>query len=68
MITKTYTIPSINCNHCVHTIKMELSEVSGVAKVDADLEHKQVSVTYDAPATEEELVTLLTDINYPPAK
>jgi len=67
MKTVSYTIPNISCKHCIHTIKMELSEISGVSKVEADLDSKSVTVNYDAPATEQEIKNALTEINYPPA-
>ena len=64
--TKTYNVPNINCNHCVHTIQSELSEVKGVQSVKADLSTKKVTVVYEQPADDKELITLLTEINYPP--
>ena len=67
MTTTTYTVPNISCAHCVHTIQTELSEVTGVKNVKADLATKKVVVTFDAPATSETLVKLLTEIDYPPA-
>lgn len=67
MTTTTYTVPNISCMHCVHTIKTELGEVTGVKDVKADVTTKKVVVTFDAPATGEALVKLLTAINYPPA-
>ncbi len=51
-MNKTYSVPSIHCQHCVHTIKMELSELEGVQNVDADLDSKKVSVTFDNPELE----------------
>ncbi len=68
MKTVTYTIPNISCMHCVHTIKTELSDLEGVKTVDANEQTKQTTVTFDTPATEEKIVELLTEINYPPAK
>ena len=65
MTTVTYHIPAINCPHCVHTIKTELSDLTGVASVEGDLDTKQVKVTYDAPATENSIKQLLAEINYP---
>jgi copper chaperone CopZ len=53
MKTVTYTIPNISCNHCVHTITTEVSDLAGV-------------ITFDAPATEDLIVATLTEINYPP--
>lgn len=65
MSTVTYKVPNINCNHCVHTIKTELSEVEGVKNVDASSETKQVTVTFEVPATEAVLKAKLGEINYP---
>ena len=67
MKTITYTIPNISCKHCIHTITMELSEIEGVSKVDADLDSKSVTIDYEPPVTEQELKNTLIEINYPPA-
>ncbi len=68
MNTIKFEVPSINCNHCVHTIKSELSEMDGVKSVEADAVKKEVVVQYEAPATPEAIETLLADINYPVKK
>jgi copper chaperone CopZ len=65
MKTVTYTIPNISCKHCTHTIAMELSEIEGVSKVDADVNTKQVTIAYDEPASQDAIKQLLRDINYP---
>ena len=65
--TVTYSIPNISCNHCVHTITMELNDMDGVSNVAADMEGKQATVTFDPPATEEGIKKLLTEINDPVA-
>jgi copper chaperone len=67
MNTVTYTIPNISCKHCVHTITTELTDLAGVTSVEGDLDSKQVTVTYDSPATQDLIVTALVEINYPPA-
>lgn len=64
----TYHVPSIHCGHCVHTIKMELSELDGVQSVQADLGSKQVVVDFAPPATPEKIEQLLAEINYPAVK
>ena len=64
MTTVTYSIPNISCNHCTHTIQMEVSDLAGVQSVEASLENKQATITFDAPATEEEIKSLLAEINY----
>ncbi len=67
MKTVTYTIPNISCMHCVHTIKTEVSDLAGVKSVDANAQTKVTTITFDAPATEEKIVEVLKEINYPPA-
>lgn len=68
MSTVTYTVPGIHCGHCVHTIKMEVGDLAGVQTVSADLDSKVVVVTYDTPASEDKIETLLAEINYPVQK
>lgn len=63
---KTYKVPEIHCKHCLHTIEMELIELEGVKNVKADLDQKTVQVSFEAPATEESIVGLLKELNYPP--
>lgn len=64
-MNKTYSVPGIHCQHCVHTIKMELSELEGVQNVDADLDTKKVSVTFDNPELEKTILETLDEIGYP---
>lgn len=68
MQTVKYSVPSINCNHCVHTIKTELGELDGVKSVEADASTKQVVVQYEDPATQQGIEELLAEINYPVEK
>jgi len=68
MTTVTYNIPNISCGHCVHTIKMEVGDLPGVASVEANADTKSATVSFDAPATEATIKTLLAEINYPVAE
>ena len=65
MTTVTYSVPAIHCGHCTHTIEMEVSELQGVQSVKADQATKKVEITFDAPANEEKIRTLLAEIDYP---
>ena len=65
MTKVTYSIPNISCMHCVHTIKTEVGELAGVKAVDADVDTKQATIQFDAPATEEAIKKLLAEIDYP---
>ncbi|MCA9992686.1 MAG: cation transporter [Anaerolineales bacterium] len=67
MESKTFLVPNISCNHCTHTIKMEVGELAGVKSVAADVDSRQVTVEWDAPASWDGIAALLQEINYPPA-
>lgn len=68
MSTVTYRIPNISCNHCIHTIVTELSDLDGVQSVQGSVADKQVTVTYQPPADVEKIEQLLAEINYPVAQ
>jgi copper chaperone len=68
MTTVTYSIPNISCGHCVHTIQMEVGDIKGVSSVNANQETKQATITFDSPATEVQIKSLLAEINYPVAE
>lgn len=65
MTTVTYSVPAIHCEHCTRTIEMEVGELQGVRSVQADQATKKVQITFESPATEEKIKTLLAEINYP---
>ena len=67
MTTIKYSVPNISCGHCVHTIQMEVADLEGVQSVQAHQESQVVEITFDDPATEEDIKTLLAEINYPVA-
>jgi copper chaperone len=67
MTTITYTVPGIHCMHCTHTIEMELGEMEGISSVKAELDFKNVTIAFDAPASEDKIKALLAEIEYPVA-
>ncbi len=68
MTNVTYAVPNISCGHCVHTIQMEVGELTGVHSVVADQNTKTVTIGFDDSATEDQIKTLLKEINYPVAE
>ncbi|MEW6667937.1 MAG: heavy-metal-associated domain-containing protein [Thermodesulfobacteriota bacterium] len=62
-----FSIPNISCGHCVMNIKRGLGEVQGVSKVEGDPATKEITVTWDAPATLDKIRATLKEINYPAA-
>jgi len=65
MQKETFNIPKISCGHCVMSIKNELRELDGVVDVQGDPQTKNMTVEYDAPATDEQIRAKLQEINYP---
>jgi copper chaperone len=68
MTTKTFQVPNINCHHCVMTIQRELGELQGVKSVKGDVQSKEVTVEWEAPATWDSIKSLLAEINYSPVE
>jgi copper chaperone len=44
MDTKTYSVPGMHCGHCKAAVSRELEAVTGVERVEVDLEAKLVTV------------------------
>ncbi len=65
MEAKTVTVSNISCEHCVHTIESEVSEIQGVSEVKADQQTKQVTIHWDKPASWLKIAEVLTEIDYP---
>lgn len=65
MEEKKVTLPAISCNHCAMTIKRELSELSGVRKIEVDVEAKQLTIRWESPASWNIIKNKLIEIGYP---
>ncbi len=65
MTTLTVKAPNISCGHCVHTIEDEVGELAGVKSVQAKEDSKIVTVTFETPATTEQIEALMAEIGYP---
>ncbi len=66
MNEKTFIVPNISCGHCTAAIEEEVSEMAGVTAVAAAIDTRQVTVTWQEPATWDTINALLHEINYPP--
>lgn len=64
--TATLNVSGMTCSVCPITVKKALSQVSGVSRVEVDLEKQQALVTYDDAKTGvDKLVRATTDAGYP---
>jgi copper chaperone len=68
MESKKFSIPNISCGHCVMNIKRELGDLEGVKTIEGDPGKKEITVSWEAPATLEKVKAALKEINYAPAE
>ena len=67
MVTRTFSVPNISCDHCVMTIKRELGALDGVLSVEGDAEKKQILVDYESEDDLQRIIELMEEIGYPVA-
>ena len=67
MTNVNYSVPNISCGHCVNTIQPEVSEMDGVQSVTENAETQMVEITFDAPADEVGIKSLMAEIDFPVA-
>ena len=44
MVERVYRVPDVSCEHCIHAITRELTQIPGVRHVDVNLDTKLVTV------------------------
>lgn len=67
-MTKTYSVPDVSCGHCKMAIERAVGVMSGVSRVEVDVEKKSVDIEFDeAVATEEAILETLKEEGYPVA-
>ena len=59
------TVPTIVCGGCASGIKKALDKVSGINKVEVDVNSKIVTVEHDAQVSREKLADVLDDAGFP---
>jgi copper chaperone len=67
MNSNTFQVPNIGCDGCVRSIKNEVGQIAGVQKVEGVVGTRTVTVEWDSPATWEQIVDTLREIDYAPA-
>jgi copper chaperone len=63
MQTRTYSVPGMQCGHCKAAVMHELEGVSGVQRVEVDLETKLVTVSGE-PLDEASLIEAIDEAGY----
>jgi copper chaperone len=62
--TASYTVTGMTCDHCVASVREEISEIEGVANVDVDLASGAVTVTSTQPLTEADVRAAVEEAGY----
>ena len=61
MSKSTYTVTGMTCGHCADAVTEELTALSGVQKVEVDVEAGRVTVASDGPLATEDVRAALTE-------
>jgi copper chaperone CopZ len=63
-VTSTYTVTGMTCEHCVQAVTGEISTLPGVAEVRVDLASGAVTVTSEAPLTDDDVRAAVDEAGY----
>ncbi|MEU8815321.1 cation transporter [Actinoplanes sp. NPDC048796] len=63
-VTSTYTVTGMTCGHCVQAVTGELSALAGVDDVQVDLASGAVTVTSEAPLSEDAVRAAVDEAGY----
>jgi copper chaperone len=62
--TTTYTVKGMTCDHCVNSVKEEVSEVAGVTQVEVDLATGLLTVNSESPIDSAKIVAAVEEAGY----
>ncbi len=64
MITQTFTVGGMTCQHCVQSVTEELGELPGVSGVDVSLDTGAVTVSSETEISEEAASAAVREAGY----
>lgn len=64
MTDETITVPEIHCDHCKASLEGALGDLAGVDKVEVDVPTARISISFDDPATMEDIVATIEGQGY----
>lgn len=62
--TANFTVTGMTCGHCASSVTEEISEISGVEKVDVDVETGSVTVTSSQPLEDDAVRAAVEEAGY----
>jgi copper chaperone len=64
MTDLTLSVPEIHCDHCKMSIEGAVGAVAGVAKAEVTIDQATVAVSFDDPATLDQIVAAIESQGY----
>lgn len=64
MKTEQFLVPGVSCQHCVNAVTSEVSKLSGVQRVDVNLDTKLVTVQAGENVTPASIVAAIKEAGY----
>ena len=64
MSTTRFLVPGMTCGHCTKAVTDEVSKITGVTRVDIDLDTKTVVVTATDSISWDELVAAVDEAGF----
>lgn len=64
MTETTLSVPDIHCNHCKMSLEGALGQVAGVKQATVDVPSATIAVSFEAPATMDQLVAAVEGQGY----
>lgn len=64
IISETFSVPEMSCQHCVNAITQEVSAVTGVQQVQVMLETRSVTVEHSADVSSETIIAAINEAGF----
>lgn len=63
-VTSTFQVEGMTCDHCVRSVRQEVSAIPGVIEVDVDLGSGQLTITSGAEVDRDALRAAVDEAGY----
>ena len=64
MMTETFSVAGMTCDHCVKAVTGEIAKIQGVLELDTDLETGVVTVSSRAGVDRDEVAAAVDEAGY----
>lgn len=68
MQTLILKVEEMQCNHCTSKITTFVTEIQGVKEIQCNLSSKEVTVSFETPATKEQIIEAIEECGFEVSK